>query len=472
MSSPPPRTARPWLALLAGVALVAIVLVVLQALGGDEEPVAEGGDPVRVAQPRDPPLQLPDPADGARDPLGAPEPLEGRPEPAADPLAGSGVASEYAVVFGRVVDALAQPMGDVEVNLHDDLGEYLDSAISEEDGSFLIEWDEPLVAGWSLGTEPDAAADPEDPTSLGPVSYVHPADLVPGDPAVEVVLTLTRAPRLAGVVLDGLTREPVEFADVELVSLNTAWLEEFQDTFTEEDGTFAISLVDLPPSRLLLRVLDDDRVALIGPLDLAPGEERWLEILLHAPRTITGHLLDSRTGAPLENGEVQVLPLHDAFDNGDAWDLSYEDGNFTIEFVENPPEQTWIYAEAENHGPALVQMPRGRDELDLRLGPVGLLFGRVTVGEGEDAEPVEGAMVRAILRGPGGRLIEDYEDVAFTDADGRYELEFDLVPPSAAELIVEGDDTVVFRSPLSALTAVSLAGATELDVTLRPLPGP
>ncbi|RKY22486.1 MAG: hypothetical protein DRQ55_00885 [Planctomycetota bacterium] len=468
MPQHPPRTLKPWLALVLGLVAVAALLWGLQIF--DQASEFEGaGEPVRVGETTDGRTQLPGRGpDGDAQAAAPVERLSARPAALEAVDLGYGSDTDLAVIVGRVVDSSEAPLPDIEVNLYDESGEYLDSALSEDDGTFLLEWDEPLLAGWALGTEPDAAADPDDPASLGPATYVHPVDLLPGAKPAECLLVLLTAPRIEGVVFAADTREPCAWADIELVSTHPAWIDEFQDTFTEEDGSFGLSVVDLPSTKLLLRVLDeDDRVSLIGPFDLSPGEVRWLEIPLRDPRIITGRLLDARTGAGLENGEVVVLPLHEAFETGDSWDLSFDDGSFTLESIESPPEITWIYAEAEDHGPALVQVPRGRSEVDIRLSPVASLLGRVL--DDEDA-PVEGAMVRALLAGPDGRLYEDYEDVAFTDEDGSFELDLELVPVDAAVLIIEGDDHVRLRRALSELTPVGMGGETRFEITIERLP--
>jgi hypothetical protein len=466
MSQPPPRTLRPWVALLLGVGVVGALLTILSLLDESPELGGGGGQPITDRDVSSGATDL-SPLEGTGRPDN-PEPLEGEHQPPVAADLGYGSEPGLLLIVGRVEDGLGNPLADIEVNLFDDLGEYLDSELSELDGTFVLEWDEPLLAGWALGTEPDLGADPDDASSLGPAIYVHPVDTVPGDEPVECLLVVLPAPRIEGIVYAADSREPASWADIEMVSVHAGWIDEFQDTFTEEDGTFAMSLVDLPSTGLLIRVLDEeDRVAMVGPLDLSPGEVRWLEIPLHDPRTITGRLLDAHTGGALENGEVMVLPLHEAYDSGESWDLSFDDGGFTLEYVESPPEITWIYAEAEDHGPALVQVPRGRDEIDIRLSSIPLVVGRVT--EGDDV-PVEAAMVRFVLSGPGGRLLEDYEDVAFTDEDGRFELELEMVPADAAEVIVEGDDHVRFRRTLSELSAIRIGAATELQVELTRLP--
>lgn len=472
MSTPPPRSARPWLALLVGVAVVAGVLAVLSQ--GDDEPSTDGGNPVRVGRGNERDTDLPANPDSDRSGPDAsePEPLVGT-DPSDPELEPYDEFEGLTTVFGRVEDMLGRPLADLEVNLFTDLGDYLDTTVSGEDGGFAFELYESLNQGWSVGTGPDLMADPELPGALGPSTYVHRAPLNLGDPAVEVLLKVSAAPRLEGRVIDVDTRQPPIFSQIEIVSLLPGWVDRYQSTFAEEDGMFGVSLVDLPLTGIVVRIMDEnDQTTLLGPFDLAPGEVRWLEIELGAARTLSGRVIDAHTAAPIEGAQVQVLPLHDAFDTGETWAISDDDGSYEIDFIQTPAQQTWLYVESMDYCPVLMNVPQGREQMDVPLAVSRLLTGRLTMpGPGGEPVPVLGAMVRAVLRGPGGRLLEDYEDVTFSDDEGRYELMFELVPPEAAELFITSDETELWRGTLADISAVKLAANTTLDLNLQPLPG-
>lgn len=403
-------------------------------------------------------------ADGQRD---EPEQLDARADalPVVEPR--EPWPDESVLVRGRVVDTDDQPQVDVDVNLFDAFGEYSDTELTEEDGSFEFLWDEPLTAGWSLATGPDAYADPDDPFSLAPTTKKIAKAWHPGEPALEVELVLHRAPRLAGRVIDARTSLPIEFADVEVVSQDPAWVDEFQDAFTEEDGTFEMSLVDLPRTGILVRVMDDDgRSSTVGPLDLAPSEVRFLEIELSGGTDVAGHVRDLQ-GSPVDGAEVVLLPLHPDLDD-DFWDITLEDGTFLFEDVGGNTQDILIYAQADGHGPVILPLGEVAGPVEIVLGQLSSVAG--TVIDARTGEAVEGADLTFTLRGPGG-LNEDYEDYGFSEDKGRFRLDLEYVPIQAASLRVESVDHVLFTAEVPTLVDVDTGALFfEFNIALEPLP--
>ena len=372
------------------------------------------------------------------------------------------------LIVGWVEDTAQERLAEVEVSLHDDVGEYLDSQITNERGEFVFTGDEGLPAGWTLMTEP-MFLDEDDPDAVVPAVYTHAAPVVPGDDPAQARLVLAAPPRLEGRVYDAATSLPIELADIEVVCLSPAWEGEFQDAFSDEAGLFSMRLVDVPAQDIIVRVADDeDRYAIFGPLSLAPGEVRYLDVPLSDPIGMSGVVLASADASPIPGADVTVMPAHIEFEATDAWDVTDEDGSFLIDDVGVPADRIWLYVQADDYGPELLPVSDPGRATEVRLGEVVTITG--TVLDAEDEAPVDDAIVRFVLTGPSG-LYEDVEDMDFVNDDGSFSIPLELVPVQGAEVIVESDSYLRFRAPLSELAPTHL-GLRSHDVTIvmRPLP--
>lgn len=448
------------------------VLVLVAAVGAWLFSGDEGGGEI-VA-----PTGAETPADGSG-PLPDPSPTEAGdavPIPPSNLTAGEVASSgegprqiwdDPVLAFGFVVDTEGNGQGDVDINLFDSLGVYSDSEITEDDGYFEIYWDEPLLAGWAVGTDPDPYAEYEDPYALAPAMVVVDRAWKPGDEPVELELVLQTAARVRGRVVDARTGLPVEFADVEIVSTHPAWIEEYQDAFTEEDGSFEMSIVDLPREQLIVRAMDDDgNTASVGPFDLEPSEVRFVELFIEGGREISGTVRDL-AALPVDGAEVVLLPLHPDLDD-DQWDITLEDGSFTFTEVGSQSDQFLLYAQADGLGPMVTQLSADAGQVDVTLGQIITLAG--TVVDDETGEPVDGADLTFTLLGPGGP-VEDYEDYGFSEEDGRFRVDMEYVPVAMARVVVESSDHAFYVAELADLTELD-PGALfhECEIRLQPLP--
>ncbi|GJM20991.1 MAG: hypothetical protein DHS20C15_09060 [Planctomycetota bacterium] len=462
-----PRRSSPSTAVLAGaVLLIGLIGGLIWVLQGDatESPGPEPTNVDPVAVVGDP--ELPTPAGSASDKQ--PEALE-TSGLLPDSLAGDTEAElSTLLAVGQVLDANGQPLHDIEVNLYDSLGDYTDSVSTDESGAFALHSPDALVGGWALATEPDVFSDQDDPNSIAPAVHVVDERWVPGDPPVQVDLVLYRAPRLIGRVLDARTGKGIDFADVELVSTLPSFIADYQDTFTEEDGSFALSIVDMPYTNLVLRATDDDdQVAMIGPFDMQPGEERYIELRVSAGYDIHG-VVRTLSGTPVNGADVMLLPLHPDLEFTDDWDVTLEDGEFTFRDINLGADQVLIYAQADDYGPVIVRPIEPRAPVDILLGGLVAVEGKVL--SASSGEPIDGADLTFTLRGPSG-LVDDYEDYCFTEIDGSFEVLLEMVPVEATELLVEAEDHVTKSFNLADLAPVNNGWERyEIEVRLEPLP--
>jgi hypothetical protein len=456
--------------LFGGMLIVLVTLGALWMLDQD----ADSGDPAEhVAVIVDEPVvSLPEPI--VDDELPKAMEREQQAEPlitrAPAPVAPAPTESweDPVIVFGHVQDSEGKRLPEIEVNLNDDEGDYADSVLTDEQGLFQFTSDIAFAAGWSLGTEPDVVAE-DDPAALVPAFYVHHAEVVPGDAPVECVLVLSRPPRVEGRVYDAETGQPIQQAEVEIVCASPAWETEFQDDYTDDSGYFSMTLVDVPSHQLMLKAEDDDgRYAIFGPLDLEPGEVRILDIPLSSPLSLSGQVRSREDDSPVDGADVTVLPAHPEFEGIDGWDMTDDSGNWFIEDIGVPADRVWLYVMADGFGPELLQVTDPTQEVDITLGGMVTLTGRITE-RGTDT-PVTDATVRVVLRGPTG-VNEDYEDMEFADEDGHFSIELETVPAAGAELIIESDEHVRYRVLLSDVAPVKLRLPTyDISVNLRPLP--
>jgi len=453
------------------------IMILLVALGAlwmlDETPADETDGPGILADAdvdagmdvpdRDPVMDLPEGA--VERPVPIPNVVSDVRPPISDDVTGY---EDPVVIIGWVEDLEENRIADIEVNLFDDLAEYMDSVLTDERGEFVFTSDVALSAGWSLGTEPELL-DPDDPDALAPAYYTHKAAAVPGEAPVRCKLVLGPPPVLSGRVYDAVTRKSIELADVEVVCMSRAWEAEFQDTYTDEGGNFSMRLVDVPLRDLILKVEDDDgRYEIIGPLTLEPGESRFLDIPLSEPLSLRGTVRSALDSSPIDGADITVLPSHPEFEGTDAWDVSDEDGDWEIDDIGVPADRVWLFVEADEHGPALLQVEDLDQPVDIVLGEIVTITGRIT--DAETGEAVQDAVVRFMLNGPTG-LMDDYEDMEFADNDGTFTMVLEMTPPGGSDIIVESDEHVRFRAPLSSLVPTELDMRTyDLSVTLRPLP--
>ncbi|MDG2148170.1 MAG: hypothetical protein P8N09_01465 [Planctomycetota bacterium] len=372
------------------------------------------------------------------------------------------------LVTGHVEDLQEKRLPDVEINLFDDSGDFVDSEFTDEQGVFRFYSDEPLAPGWSVGTEPEFG-DPDDPSLLAPVHYTHTYSALPGKPPVYVKLAMGRPPRIEGKVFDLESGDPIDMADVEVVSLAPAWDGEYQDEFTDERGHYSMNLVDVPPTNFMIRFADDDdRYKVVGPLSLQPGEIRIIDVGLKDPDSLEGYVYSLGDNTPISGVEITVLPAHEEFESIDAWDVSGDDGEWAIDDTGTHADNIWLLLQGDDYGPVLTQVSDTSQLIRVGLGGQISVTGKLV--DSTTGEPVTDGEVTFALKGPSG-ILYDNTDMDFIADDGTFSLLLELCPPNGAIVIVEADEYVNFRAPLSTLANTGLDLRNyEISIALTPLP--
>ena len=216
------------------------------------------------------------------------------------------------VARGRVILPAGLKLDGLEVALHTASGEELTSAEPDETGHFELRTDSYLLPGWTVATAWIGCIRPrgirwEDLREGLPAD---PRRARPGAPPVDCDLVVGEAVKFHGKVTDRATGKPIEGASVQVFSGLPAWRDNSsEETTTDGEGKYQLSLEELPAEELVLCCRADDfQAEIAGPLDVPVGTTRTQDFSLAAEVTITGRVLDDATGAPLPTRRCRSAP--------------------------------------------------------------------------------------------------------------------------------------------------------------------
>lgn len=340
-------------------------------------------------------------------------------------------------------ESMSLDYDDIEVALFDSSGQELAYVRTESDGFFEIVHDEPLLAGWGVGVAESTGLD----GSTYPPAWVGGFRVhAPGDETVEVLIELRLGVLLQGRVLDATTGAPVSGAEISIGSDLPGWTTDESWAESNEEGLYQVTLEELPLDDALVWCRAwDYQTTVVGPVDLGTSDVYTLDFHLTPPVVLKGRVLDATTGLPVDNATVTLGSRFLAFEDDHDWDFSEDDGSFELEAEDMPLEQAWLHVETMgDHAPASLKVALPATEaLEIRLQPVLAVRGVIT---DEDGEPVDGAEVQLVFH-QGWLGIQNgiYND-DITDADGTFEMEPDVAPPMASEIVVTSLDHRPFRA--------------------------
>lgn len=286
----------------------------------------------------------------------------------------------------------------------------------------------------------------------------------PGQQKLVVNFVLYPNLKLIGRVASEQNGQPIADALVSALSVDPEYSDLGEDGSTEEDGSFELTLESTPYEGLFALFHADG----FSPRSLTSFPQPSLEgvielgtILLPPPVTVSGIVVNQRTGQPVKGGDVTIYaagaPGKADFDYTDNEIIDAETGRFTLTLESTPPDDAEIYVDAigsVEHTQKLVLQPGvSNQEVRIEVEPTIVMTGRVT--RQVDGSPVLGAIVRVYVGRDRfyGRAI----------ADGTYRVE---LPPSTdfgkSEIQVQWADK---RFKLGAITPPS-AGAFEISKNL------
>jgi hypothetical protein len=339
-----------------------------------------------------------------------------------------GLADEP-VAVGRILDARRKPLAGSLVTLWNASGDALQSTLSGADGSFRLSWHHPLEPGWWVGTEPETGDVPCLEETRAPAARIITTAHAPGDPPVSTELVVGRPRQLMGVVLDERTREPVAGARVFAVSPHGPWSDQVHDALTGQDGRFAICAAHVPGRDL--RVAATDEAGRTDALDANLDLNHDLTLVLAESGALRGTVFSEVDGQPVEGAKVMVVTALPLLAASAGWDLTDADGSWSLAAAGAPGQPLQLHVSGPGHGSVLADARSGDGPHALLLPAVPEVAGVVT--SQATGEPLAHTLVSLVIESPGQGLAED---LAFTDAEGRFVLEARNVPVEFAELQV------------------------------------
>jgi hypothetical protein len=331
------------------------------------------------------------------------------------------------VAVGRILDERRKPLAGSLVTLWNASGDALQATLSGSDGSFSLAWHHPLEPGWWVGAEPDTGELPCLEETLAPTARTITAAHAPGDPPVITELMMGRPRELMGVVLDERTREPVAGARVSAVSPHGPWSEQVHDALTGRDGRFTICAAHVPGRDL--RVAATDGAGRTCTLDANLDLNYDLTLVLVESGALQGTVFSEVDGQPVQGAKVMLVSALPLMGGSAGWDLTDADGSWSIAAAGPPGQPLQLHVSEPGHGAVLVSARAGDGSHALLLPAVPEVTG--VVASQATGEPLAHTLVSLVVESPGQGLAED---LAFTDAEGRFVLEARNVPVDVAEL--------------------------------------
>jgi hypothetical protein len=357
-----------------------------------------------------------------------------------------------------------------DVSLYDSEGLELDSQSAADDGSYELRWDEPLLPGWSVGTESLSVKFNGKNVDLAP-DNVGPLPLhLPGEPPVKADLVLGMPPTLVGTVHDRLTGTALAGATVSVGSISLPWAQGGDSAMTDEQGNYSLPIGELPLHGLLVwATADEHQAQLVGPQDVAPALQPdgtfRLDFALDAAAPWHGHVISAATGQPVDGATITIGSDYVSLADVTDFEVTDENGEFSLESPDMPATGAWlhVYVDDESYGPAVLRDIAPGQDIMVRLGGPLTLEGTVSFGKDKpvpladitvyfDGEPVDGA--------------SGLSDTARTDSAGAFSVALQYSPLANAKVRVEAMGAATWEARLQDVAKPGPGGDLKLDVTL------
>lgn len=370
------------------------------------------------------------------------------------------------VAQGTVSWAAGQLPPDVDVSLYDAAGDELDSTTADEKGHYELRWDEPLLAGWSVGTDSVRAKVGEKNVDLTP-DNVGPLPMhLPKEPPLAVDLVLGLPPLIVGSVTDRVTGAPLAGAIVNVSSVSRAWALDTSSTLTDEQGHYELEIDGLPLRGLMIWATADEHIAqLAGPQDITPAATPdatvRFDFPLEAPAAWRGKVVDANTGVPVPDATITLGSDYAALEDVADFEITDENGEFELDVPDMPAQGAWlhVYTDEDGYGAAFLRNIQPGQDLLVRLGGRPTLSGKVLLGKDK---PARMADVTIYFDGEPPDGMNGLCDEDRTDADGAFSIPLQYAPFDSAKVRVDALGCAIWEARLA-----DVARGSGLDLTVE-----
>jgi hypothetical protein len=383
---------------------------------------------------------------------------------------------EPIVARGRVILPAGLKLDGLEVLLHTASGEELSSADPDDSGRYELRSDSFLLPGWTISTA-WTGIHPSSGALVGKtfakafrrIAEPH----APTAPPVDCDLAVGEAVKFQGKVTERATGKPIQGATVQVFSGLPAWRENSaEETTTDGEGKYQLSLEDLPSDELVVCCRADDfQAESAGPVDVPVGTTRSQDFALAAAITFSGRVVDDATGQPIPRASVAFCPDDYSLRSDRAQEMTDDSGVFSVEVKDVAIERGSLRIECKGFAAAKIAGRKCHENMEVRLGKSVVIAGKVRDREGK---AVGGARVDFALADEWSWDDPNYRDSARTAGDGSFQTTLESVPSEGVVVLVDFYPPYrLFLAPLESIqTKGSSATTREVEIVLDPAEAP
>ncbi len=350
-------------------------------------------------------------------------------------------------VIGKVTSAATkQPVADAEVEVLYPNGDGIDSAMTEEDGTYRLAIEEgipPVVAirakaeGFSAKVMADVKVDKET------------RDLTAD-------FELPAAFAIVGRVISMKDGAAVEDAEIEVRSVSEMFEDDWDSDETDASGNYKIEdVTDLPRDKFDVIVESSGHSPQIkSGLSIPDGQnELRVDFQLWEAFTLKGVVTSAADGQPVADAQVFAASPDPNFEDDGTDDVTEEDGSFEVEVDAIPFDGMFVLVTSDDFAAvavAPVPQPDRNGVIDLgriALQPAPRLLGVVV--DKASGLPIPGGEVSVY---PFNAPLKDEGDFGTSesiDANGRFEMALTSSPLDTAEILIEAKDCFPVRQRLN-----------------------
>ncbi len=351
------------------------------------------------------------------------------------------------------------PLTDVEVTVHDEEGDPVESGKTGANGEYTV-----TIVG-------DVPRKISVTTSLaGFASEIALGDVVAGDHReMTFDFDLSSEFYIEGHVTNAATGAPVAEASVSVRCLEKAFSGESGEGMTDAGGYYKIGPIsDLPRGGFDVYTEPDDLAPMVKYDQKVPDGKSivTVDFAVYASLTLTGTVVARSTQKPLEEALILGKSRDPEFTDNDENESTDDKGSFRLEFEATPYDRLFVLISHDGYGPvAIDKLPApqpdgvvdlGRIELPDQVTLSGVVYNKRT------GQPVAGGDVRVFCSNAPPDLGED--DSESIDTNGHFEMKLEYTPTDRARIEIDANDCSVLEQDLRLDPTLAIQAPVRFDV--------